>query len=204
MYKPVSPRSSYVAKPTYEPRSPKHTSVYIPQSPRGPKVVGGLLGKLLEDMKKKPEPYVTRYVPICNFDNYIANKKRVEGPESERVKLVEAKHNSFMESYTPKEKTIKKRYSNPTPLDQPFVQLKVVGDKINVTIEAPPMMIVQDVYYSKGVKPPIEVHLRQLKKFGHSNEVLQSVLDYHNKEKQNLKKNTEFLELVFGKGKKKN
>lgn len=204
MYNPVSPRSSYVAKPTYEPRSPKHTSVYIPQSPRAHKVVDGFLGKLMNDMKKKPEPYVTRYIPICNFDNYIENKKRVEGSESERVRLVEAKHNSLMATRFPKEKKIKKPYIIPTPIDQPFVNLKVVGDKVNVTIEAPPIMILQEVYYSKGVKPPIEVHIRQLKKFGHSNEVLQSVLDYHNKEKQNYKKNSEFLELVFGKGKKKN
>ena len=204
MYNPVSPRSSYVAKHAYEPHSPKHTSVYIPQSPRGPKVVGGFLGKLLDGMKNKPGPYTTPYIPICNFDNYIANKKRTEGPESERVKLIDAKHKSFMDTYTPKEKIRKKPYNNPTPLDQPFVQLKVVDENIKVTIEAPPMMILQEVYYSKGVKPPVEVHIRQLKKFGHSNEVLQSVLDYHNKEKQNYKKNSEFLELVFGKGKKKN
>ena len=203
MYNPVSPRSSYVPKPTYEPRSPKYTNVYIPQSPRGQKAVGGLLGKLMDDMRKKHEPYVTPYIRICNFDSYISNKKRVEGKESERVKLVEAKHNSFMETYTPVEKKIKKPYSNPTPIDQPFVQLKVVGDEVKVTIEAPPMMIVQEVYYSKGVKPPIEVYIRQLKKFGHTDEVLQKVLDYHNKEKQKSKKNTEFLDMVFGKGKKK-
>jgi len=195
MYVPESPRRIHEI---YRPSSPK----FMPSSPRAPKKVSGFLGNIMNGMNKKLSFKNTTYHPIANFDAYINHKKIIEGFESERVKEVESRHKSWLDKYTLPEPRIITRNTNDTPIDQVYVNLKCKPKSVQVVIEPPPIMVLQEQYYSKGIMPPLDVYVRQLKKFGYDNETLEHVIDIFTKRENSKKENEEFINAVFGKGKK--
>lgn len=195
MYVPESPRRIHEI---YRPSSPR----FMPSSPRAPKKVSGFLGNIMEGMNKKLSFRDTTYRPIANFDAYIHHKKRIEGTESERVKEVEARHNSWLENHTLPEPIVITKKTNSTPIDQVYVNLKCKPKSVQVVVEPPPIMMLQEQYYSKGIMPPLDVYIRQLKKFGYDDETLEHVLETFTKRQNSKKENEEFLDAVFGKGKK--
>lgn len=195
MYVPESPRRIHEI---YRPSSPR----FMPSSPKIHQRPTGFLGNIMNNMDKKFSFRETTYRPIANFDAYIHHKKRIEGEESERVKIVEAKHNSWLENNTLPEPIVITRKTNPTPVDQVYVNLKCKSKSVQVVIEPPPIMVLQENYYSKGIMPPLDVYIRQLKKFGYDDELLEHTLETFTKRQKNKNKDQEFLEIVFGKGKK--
>lgn len=113
---------------------------------------------------------------------------------------IEHEHKSRDIPEVPEEKVIAKRQICSTPVDWVYTNLKVVDGKVKVTIEPPPVLVLHEKYYSKGINPPLGVYLKQMKKFGYTDDQLQKIME--RREAWNADEETEFLEKVFGKKKK--
>jgi len=195
MYTPESPRRIHEI---YRPSSPK----FMPSSPRKPKMVSGFLGDIMNSMDKKFSDRKRIYRPIANFDAYISYKKKIEGVESVRVKSVEDHHNNWLKTHAIPQPIVIIKKTNATPVDQVYVNIKCKTKGVQVVIEPPPIIILHEEYYSKGVMPPLDIYIHQLKKFGYDDKTLEHVIETFTKRQNSKKENEEFLNTVFGKGKK--
>lgn len=201
MYTPLSPARALT---TYCPESPKRVNgyrprspVYQPQSPR--QYEESFLDIINRKRNVKPKFSGYKFVPVYNWKVYLKWMKQSNATK-EKLEEIEYEHTSRNIPEVPPEKIIYKRKICDTPIDWVYTDVKVVNGKVKLTIEPPPVLLLHEKYYSKGINPPLGVYLKQMKKFGYTDSELQKIME--RREAWNLDDENAFLEKVFGKKKK--
>lgn len=199
IYQPLSPAGSL----TYEPVSPRRSVVYEPSSPRKEPFEWSFL------KRKIPPPKQSRFVPINNWREhirtYLLNEQRNPRFEKEEYRSmimgildkIRSEHEEWeVSKETPEPPPTKEPIAVSSDLDHVVVRLRVVGgDRVRAYVGAP-MSVLHEKYYSKCIKPPLDVQLRALKNFGYPDHVLEKVLINAQKPKPN---DDDFIESIFGK-----
>jgi hypothetical protein len=210
VYAPMSPRSGY------EPSSPR--AGYVPMSPRvgvsRPSFIQGIIDNMKVPIRNIN--FKDTWRPIANYKEYLQVLERHERsnaasmtPEKgekylieslKRISEIRERHEKWEADNPPREPTPTKEPINvPDDMDHVVVNLKVLkSGKVKVHMSAP-MNELYVNYYKKFTRPPIDVHLKALKRFGYPDWVLERVLRKHEKLPEKLKEMDEMIERVFGK-----
>ena len=109
---------------------------------------------------------------------------------------IRKEHEDWEETkYTSEPPPSKEPITVSSDIDHVVVRLRVVGDRVKTYVGAP-MNVIHEKYYSKCIKPPLDIKLRALKNFGYPDHVLEKVLINAQKPKPN---HDDFIESIFGK-----
>lgn len=202
VYRPESPAGCM-----YMPESPKKLVTYQPESPRRSNAPDPTtyLGKILLSMKKPENPMgTTPFRPVQNWRNYVESmklhvKRNGLDKNNEIINKIVAQHEEWEANNPPKPpKEIKRGLGVPTDMSHVVVNLTVTKNgSVKVRMGAP-MEELHINYYSKGVKPPIEVYLKALKDFGYPDSTLEKVLLKHQNAPKIKAQMEEVFERVFG------
>lgn len=136
------------------------------------------------------------FIPVINHENYLEDMKKYYGENDSIVlKLVE-KYKSLPPVQPPR--NYRRDMNLPESTDYVCVNLTVSkSGNVRAKVEAP-MANLFAKYYTKGIKPPVDEHIRALKAFGYPDDILERVLA-----KDQKKENKDDIELIFGKYSKK-
>jgi len=177
----------------------------------GPVDSNSKVGQLLTSMRDKNLPVYrgARFRPVNNWRSYYDSLLRSEllkcdplpSHIEERLARIKADHEEW-ELNNPKVVVVKQdplkdvqRELNPV-----IASLKVLASgKVKLCMVVNPMQIIYEKYYNKGVLPPVDEHIKMLKKVGYPDSHLEKVLK---KALEADKKKAEMevvIERVFGK-----
>lgn len=210
VYTPMSPRAGY------EPSSPR--AGYVPMSPRvgvsEPSFLQGIIDNMrMLDPKTKN---IDNWRPVANYKEYLKTLEEHERlqaasmtPEKgekflaesiERINTSRERHENWEAAHPPSEPTpVKEPINVPDDMDHIVVNMKVLkSGKVRVNMCAP-MNELNVNYYKKCKLPPIDVHLKALKRFGYPDWVLERVLDRHEKLPERMKEMDNVFMRAFGK-----
>lgn len=136
------------------------------------------------------------FIPVINHEEYLDDMKKYYGEDDPQVLELVEKYKNVPPT---RNVTNNSRLINiPSYTEYVCVNFNISKTgKIRVKIEAP-MDNLFVKYYSKGIKPPVDEHIRALKAFGYPDTILERVLD-----KSQKKHNEINIDAIFGKYTKK-
>ena len=190
---------------TYNPDSPRVHTIGIKRpgifgkrrsvKPEGE--VPEYLKKIVSIDVEKPHK---KFIPVMYWKNYLLDLER-SGTSAEIVDRIRKEHEEWMRDHPVVESICEcKNVNIPNSPDAVVVNITVSkSGKIKTSVEAP-MELLYTKYYSNGVRPPIDEHIKALKKFGYPDEVLLKVLKKHQKRVERSDEDDMFIEKIFGKG----
>jgi hypothetical protein len=170
--------------------------------------------KIIESIRSKAVNYVPPpFVPVCNFEKYLADKARTEyriitslnplehnipkllKESADNLAFIAQQHRDTVYVEQLKEKEKKRE---PSKDYNKVVTVTKIKNGVVCTEEHRPIEYLYVNYFNKGIKPPIGVYLRQLKLLGYSEQALAKVLERHEKLAAQKPELEEFIVSVFG------
>jgi len=146
----------------------------------------------LLDKRSQACPTQRTYYPVCNPVLYFSDLEK-NGTDTTRLRILQTKYEN------PPENLIIPKVPHAIPMYADYipVRLDVKKGKVQVKI-FPEMAILQEKYYSKGIKPKLEERIKALKTFGYSDEVLMDVIQKDEKRIKDIPILEKFINEIFG------
>lgn len=136
------------------------------------------------------------FIPVINHETYLRDMKRHYGEDDPQVLELVEKYRSLPPIQPPRNP--RRDMKLPESTDHVCVSLTVLKTgKVRAKVEAP-MANLFSKYYTKGLKPPVDEHIRALKAFGYPDDILERVLEKEQKGVDNTD-----IDLIFSKYSKK-